>query len=269
MTAGGRGAAGAAATQVHACAEASTLSAVTATRSDEELLAAWRAGDRQAGELLFERYYEPVARFFLNKTDASAELIQQTFLACVEGAPRFRGEGSFRSFLFAIAYRQLCKHYRDRRGERVDLAEVSVAAMEPSPSQVLVEGEELRLLLAGLRRIPVDCQVVLELLYWEELTTVEMAAVLRDPGGHGEVAATTRPRAPARGDRGARAEPRARRKYPARHRDVGERPAGAGGPAAGPAKKVSAPVIRMRPVGTTADRRSPAACPVRNFTSSP
>lgn len=156
---------------------------MTSTRGDEELLAAWRAGDRGAGELLFERYYEPVARFFLNKTDAQAELIQQTFLACIEGAARFRGEGSFRSFLFAIAYRQLCKHYRDRKGERIDLAEVSVAALEPSPSQVMLEGEELKLLLAGLRRIPVDFQVVLELQYWEQLTTVEMAAVLEIPEG--------------------------------------------------------------------------------------
>lgn len=156
---------------------------MTATRRDEELLAAWRAGDRGAGELLFERYYEPVARFFLNKTDAGAELIQQTFLACVEGAASFRGESSFRSYLFAIAYRQLCRHYRDRRGDRIDLTEVSVAAMDPSPSQVMIEGEELRLLLAGLRRIPVDCQVALELLYWEQLTTVEMAAVLEIPEG--------------------------------------------------------------------------------------
>lgn len=156
---------------------------MTAPRSDEELLAAWRAGERRAGELLFERYYEPVARFFFNKTDAAPELIQQTFLACVEGAARFRGEGSFRSFLFAIAYRQLCRHYRDREGERLDLDAVSVAALEPSPSQALVEGEELKLLLAGLRRIPVDCQVALELLYWEKMTTVEMAAALGIPEG--------------------------------------------------------------------------------------
>ena len=156
---------------------------MAATRSDEELLLAWRAGERQAGETLFERYYEPVARFFLNKTDAGAELIQQTFLACVEGAAKFRGEGSFRSYLFAIAYRQLCRHYRERKGDRIDLTEVSVAAIDPSPSQIMIEGEELRLLLAGLRRIPVDCQVALELLYWEQLTTVEMAAVLEIPEG--------------------------------------------------------------------------------------
>lgn len=156
---------------------------MTATRSDEELLTAWQGGDRRAGERLFERYYEPLARFFFNKTDAGPELIQQTFLACVEGAAKFRGESSFRSYLFAIAYRKLCRHYRDRRGDRLDLAEVSVAAIDPSPSQLMVEGEELRLLLAGLRRIPVDCQVALELLYWERLTTAEMAAVLAIPEG--------------------------------------------------------------------------------------
>lgn len=152
-------------------------------RSDEELLAAWRAGDRRAGEALFERYYEPVARFFVNKTDADAELTQQTFLACLEGTAKYRGEGSFRSYLFAIAYRQLCRHYRDRKGDRIDLAEVSVAALEPSPSRVLVAEEELKLLLAGLRRIPIDCQVVLELLYWEQLGTAEIAAVLEIPEG--------------------------------------------------------------------------------------
>ncbi len=169
--------------RVHARAEASSLAEVTSTSSDEQLLTAWRAGDRGAGEQLFERYYEPVARFFLNKTDAGAELIQQTFLACIEGAASFRGEGSFRSYVFAIAYRQLCRHYRDRKGEPIDLSEVSVAALQPSPSQVMIAGEELRLLLAGLRQIPVDCQVALELLYWEQLTTAEMAAVLAIPEG--------------------------------------------------------------------------------------
>lgn len=110
--------------------EASTLSAVTATRGDEELLAAWRAGDRRAGELLFERYYEPVARFFLNKTDAQAELIQQTFLACVEGAPKFRGEGSFRSFLFAIAEGTVKS--RLRRGRA--LLREAIAALANNPA---------------------------------------------------------------------------------------------------------------------------------------
>ncbi|MFO7566124.1 MAG: sigma-70 family RNA polymerase sigma factor [Enhygromyxa sp.] len=156
-----------------------------ATAQDDAAdLEAWRAGDRAAGERLFDRYYEPVARFFVNKVgDASPDLIQRTFLACVEGASRFRGEGSFRSYLFAIAYRQLCLHYRSREGDRLDPTSVSALALDPSLSGIMVEREELRLLLAGLRQLPLDLQVVLELHYWEECTLVEIAAALEIPLG--------------------------------------------------------------------------------------
>ena len=57
---------------------------------DAECLRAWASGDRKAGELLFERHFEAVARFFRNKTDRDHDdLIQATFLGCVEMfAPR-------------------------------------------------------------------------------------------------------------------------------------------------------------------------------------
>jgi RNA polymerase sigma factor (sigma-70 family) len=151
---------------------------------DAAALAAWCAGDRAAGQALFARYYEPVARFFLNKVgDASPDLIQRTFLACVEGASRYRGDGSFRSYIFAVAYRQLCRHYRDRAGDRVDLASVSSMALDASLSGMVVAREELRLFLAALRTIPLELQVVLELHYWEQCGVAEIAEVLEIPTG--------------------------------------------------------------------------------------
>lgn len=153
-------------------------------RDDDELLAAWRGGDQAAGRRLFARYYEPVARFFFNKVgDAGGDLIQRTFLACLEGLSRFRGDGSFRSYLFAIAYRQLCRHYRDRKGERLDLESVSAIALDPSISVILVERDEMKLFLAGLREIPVDLQVALELHYWEHCSVAEIAVTLGIPEG--------------------------------------------------------------------------------------
>jgi RNA polymerase sigma factor (sigma-70 family) len=153
-------------------------------RDDAACLEAWRAGDRTAGQELFARYYEPVARFFINKVgDASADLIQRTFLACVEGLDRFRGDGSFRSYLFAVAYRQLCRHYRDNKGNRIDLDSVSAVALDPSLSGLVVEREEMRLFLAGLRQVPLELQVVLELHYWEQCSVAEMATALAIPEG--------------------------------------------------------------------------------------
>lgn len=156
------------------------------TSEEQALVDAWRAGDRQAGFRLFERYYDAVARFFHHKVpEASADLIQRTFLGCVESLPNYRGHASFRSYLFAIAYRQLCRHLRDhgRERARLDFASVSVEDLRPSPSAAIGEREERRLLAVALRRIPLECQVVLELHYWEQMKTAEIAEALEIPPG--------------------------------------------------------------------------------------
>lgn len=137
---------------------------------------------------LFERYYAPVERFFRNKVDESVlpDLIQSTFLACVEGQERIRDDGELRAYLFGIAHNQLRKHYRRKHGDRedrTDFEELSVADLSPTMSQVLAVRQEQRLLLEALRRIPLDCQVVLELHYWEQIGTDEISAVLDVPAG--------------------------------------------------------------------------------------
>ncbi len=54
-------------------------------RDDRELLDAWRGGDGDAGEALFERYYRSVACFFRSKAGEDAgDLLQRTFLTLVE-----------------------------------------------------------------------------------------------------------------------------------------------------------------------------------------
>ncbi|MCA9690371.1 MAG: sigma-70 family RNA polymerase sigma factor [Nannocystaceae bacterium] len=155
--------------------------------SDAELLNAWREGDRTAGASLFSRHYASIARFFRNKVGDgdSADLIQKTFLACVETRERFRGDASFRTYLFAVARNVLGKHYRSRRrhGDRLDFGVTSVHDLAPSPTQVLARSSEQRLLLQGLRRIPLDAQVILELYFWESMKAAEIAAVLEVPEG--------------------------------------------------------------------------------------
>ena len=153
--------------------------------SDARLVEAWRGGDREAGKRLFERHYAGVARFFRNKVgEAGPDLIQRTFLACVEGRERFRRESSFRSYLFSIAYKIVCKYYRERRRDagRVDFEEESAHSLS-SPISAVAARQEQRLLLEGLRRLPVDYQVVLELHYWEGMSATELADVLGIPVG--------------------------------------------------------------------------------------
>jgi RNA polymerase sigma factor (sigma-70 family) len=154
--------------------------------SDAELLRAWAEGDKRAGEQLFERHFEAVARFFRNKLAADAsheDLIQQTFLGCVEARHRFRHDASFRTFLFAIARNQLSKFWRTRSRDRLDLQTVSIHDLDASPSAAIARDQDHQQLLIALRRLPLDSQIALELHYWESLTADEIAVVLELPLG--------------------------------------------------------------------------------------
>lgn len=151
--------------------------------SDAELLERWRAGDRESGEILFDRYYGMVERFFLNKIgDAIADLVQETFTRCLKNRDRIR-DHQFRQYLFGIAYNVLKAHFRERYRRGDATGDTSVLDMADGPVTVVAERREHRLLLEGLRSIPSDDQVILELHYWEQLTTDEIAEVLGIPAG--------------------------------------------------------------------------------------
>jgi RNA polymerase sigma-70 factor (ECF subfamily) len=154
--------------------------------SDGELLERWRAGDAVSGEALFERYYDMVERFFLNKVATGVQdLVQETFMRCVESRERIRDDDRFRMYMFGIAYNVLTAHLRERyRGDRaIDLEAISLCDVAPGPSSLVAQQREHRLLIEALRNIPVEDQVVLELHYWEQLTTHQMAEVFGIPVG--------------------------------------------------------------------------------------
>jgi len=150
---------------------------------DEELLEAWRAGDREAGNQLFARYFSAVYRFFRTKVDRGVEdLVQRTFMACVEGRDRLRG-GLFRAYLFGAAHNLLRAHYRRERAlaRDVDVDERSLVDLGAGPSSVLARHDEQRLLLEALRRLSLADQTLIELYYWERLTGPELGAFLGVP----------------------------------------------------------------------------------------
>ncbi len=156
-------------------------------RPDLELLEAWKGGDAQAGRELFARHFDSVFRFFRNKVDGAAEdLTQQTFMGCLRGRDKFRGDSSFRTYLFTIARKRLYTYLRDRQRKRglYDGADVSIADVSgPTPTTAIAVREEQRLLLKAMRRLPVDMQVALELFYWEDMKVREIAEVLETPPG--------------------------------------------------------------------------------------
>ena len=147
-------------------------------KSDEELIADIRRGSRAAFETLFERYRQPVWQFFRRRTprpEVAEELSQDTFLAVLEGADRYQQRGTFRSYLFGIAYNVLLAERRKaiyRATESLQDDAVDQEPFDPDP------GIWVRNALAGLDD---DVREILMLREYEQLSYQEIAEVRGTP----------------------------------------------------------------------------------------
>jgi RNA polymerase sigma-70 factor (ECF subfamily) len=105
---------------------------VDGTSSDEQLLAAYRAGDVAAFEALLGRYEKPIwsyLRRFVRQDEVAEDLLQEVFLRVVRdaqdaGAPGWKGQAKFSTWLYTIA-RNLCV---DRARRQVHRAAASLDA---------------------------------------------------------------------------------------------------------------------------------------------
>lgn len=152
--------------------------------SDAELWVAWCGGDPRAGRALFDRYFTAISRFFASKASADQDdLVQETFAACMAGRERLREPERFRSYLFGVAYNTLRAYYRKRHGlgDVDELGSRSVHDLSPGASTLLRGDEQERRLAEALLHIPLELQVLVELCYWEGLTSAEVERALGIP----------------------------------------------------------------------------------------
>lgn len=155
------------------------------TDVDLELLLQWRDGDRDAGEALLSRYFPSIRRYFrLKFPDAHEDLLQETFSRMVSNRDEFRGESSFKTYLFRIARyvgnEHIRRHYR--QGGDFSPANSSLADLTGRrQSSILAEREDHRLLLDALQHLSLEQQEVVDLYYWEQLTAKQVAEAIEEP----------------------------------------------------------------------------------------
>jgi RNA polymerase sigma-70 factor (ECF subfamily) len=153
---------------------------------DQQLLERWCDGDDDAGDALLTRFLPTVYRFFRRRAPHVADdLAQRTFLQCVEHRERLRDAASTRAFLLGVGRHVLLQHLRatERRDRRHERAARAPPSTQATPSRAVAAREEHRLLHQAMETLPDEQRLVLELHYWEQLTTKEIGTVLAAPAG--------------------------------------------------------------------------------------
>jgi RNA polymerase sigma-70 factor (ECF subfamily) len=150
-------------------------------RDDVDLLQAWRAGDRSAGETLSRRHYATVLRYFeLNASWAADDLAQKTFMACTERVGEVRDAAAFKAYLMGIARRQLAMHQRDAI-RAAALRSFDAPMQQTRLSTLFARNREQMLALRALASMPRRPQMLLILYYWDGVRTPELAASFGAP----------------------------------------------------------------------------------------
>jgi RNA polymerase sigma-70 factor (ECF subfamily) len=156
---------------------------------DEErrLIAAARAGDHAAFDALVRRHWAKVASVVgrvLNSPNDIEDVTQETFIRAFQSLNSFRGDANLRTWLIRVAV-NVCKNRRGgfwfrlvqlAPGDSPALAGVSDALSQAEAG--LVRSEQQAVLLAALRRLPDKFRLPIVLHYYEDLSGVEIAAVL-------------------------------------------------------------------------------------------
>jgi len=84
---------------------------------DTDLIIRLQRGDIEAFDLLYERYASKLYYFgikYLKSPEEAEEMVQTVFLKVWENLKSLKTELSFKSYLFTIAYSDICKVFRGR-----------------------------------------------------------------------------------------------------------------------------------------------------------
>lgn len=154
------------------------------TRSDLELLTAWREGGEDlAARHLFARHFAAIHRFFRNKVhdpSDARDLASDTFARLFHRRAQYPEMYNVRAYAFGIAKRVLLGYLRQkhRRVEQDLLAGALIELIPRTPSSVVFACHRLHILVQALRTLPLHDQILLEAKYFEDLSEPELAEVL-------------------------------------------------------------------------------------------
>lgn len=165
--------------------EAAAAAAHTDGPSDVDLLLRVAERDREAFELLYQRYVRPVFGLALRRLrdrQRAEDAVQETFTAIWRSAQSYRPErGPAAPWLYTVARNAIVDRQRARVDQPVEVPDSPSA--EPGPLDRAEASFVSWRVHRALEELPEKEREVLELAYWSELSQSEVAEYLHIPLG--------------------------------------------------------------------------------------
>jgi len=159
-------------------------------QQDRDLIARWRSGDDRAATELVERHAAALARFAVSSGERNEvdELVQDTFVRAFHSLDGFRGDSSFRTWLFTIERRLLLDRRRaeKRRRDKNEIQEDD-AATEYDALDTVVADETQRRVRNAVERLSPTQKEVFTLRVSEGLSYKEIAEAVGTTEGAARV----------------------------------------------------------------------------------
>jgi RNA polymerase sigma-70 factor (ECF subfamily) len=127
---------------------------VNADFDDTILVEKLRKGDLESFDLLYDRYAGRLHYFgmkYLKSEEETEELVQTVFLKVWEYHKNLRKESSFKSYLFTIAYNDICKLFRKKYYHQKYVSDI--LNENPQPCIEIEKGVQCKSVLERIQEI--------------------------------------------------------------------------------------------------------------------
>ena len=148
--------------------------------ADDHLVLAAKA-DREHFGVLYNKYYEQVARFVYQRTDTKDEamdITQQVFMQAMVALDKYEPRGfPFSSWLYRIAINEVNSYYRKNKNRRtINIDDTSLQEVITEISESYSDEKE-QALMQAIQKLDEDEVLLLEMRFFEKRPFKEIAEI--------------------------------------------------------------------------------------------
>ena len=158
----------------------------TVDTSDNALMSAVTDGAVSKLAILFERHHRPLYRYFISMTrdpQISEDLVQDVFFRILRYRATYDPRQSFTAWMYQIAKNANLDRIRQKRGEVIEIDELSLGNREPAspgpdPETSAVRAQDVKRVRQAMGLLPPEKREILVFCRFQGMKYEEIAEVL-------------------------------------------------------------------------------------------